>query len=152
MIRQSLTSEGIPQSVVSHSLTLHASPAPSPAPTTGRMPSPSPQPSSAGLQSPFLNLNSPRSISGDEPGRPGSSSSNRYGRYSPAVEHEGQGLRRSSGPVSSAASTKVIDGLQTELLNAKSQLERAKQDVRSSRRVIDQVSTPDLADINPGRC
>jgi hypothetical protein len=49
-------------------------------------------------------------------------------------------LRKSSGLVGSAASTKVIDSLQTELYNVKGHLDRVKGEVRSCQRVIASVS------------
>lgn len=53
----------------------------------------------------------------------------------------GPGLKRSNGALNgSAASTKVIDTLQTDLLNVKGHLERVKGEVRSSQRVIEAVS------------
>jgi hypothetical protein len=46
-------------------------------------------------------------------------------------------LRKDSGP---SASTRVIDNLQTELLNTKGHLERVKSEVRACQRVTGSVS------------
>ena len=59
------------------------------------------------------------------------------GRFSPALHPSG--LRKVSS-TASAASTKVIDGLQTELLNTKGHLERVKSEVRSGQRIVASVS------------
>lgn len=58
------------------------------------------------------------------------------GRFSPSLH--ASGVRKASSSTS-AASTRVIDGLQTELLNVKGHLERVKQEVRSSQRVTSSV-------------
>ena len=68
--------------------------------------------------------------------------SNGNGQFSPSLHPSG--LRKVSSSAS-AASTRVIDGLQTELLNTKGHLERVKQEVRGCQRHIGSVRlTPHL--------
>ncbi|KAK8866156.1 hypothetical protein IAR55_001307 [Kwoniella newhampshirensis] len=131
----------IPQAVVAGATALHPTPpARSPARTSHISP-PSPI-SSPGLErslrSPFLAPESP------QPPSPYSALGLGEGRLSPGLS-PGM-LRRSSGPAGSAASTRVIDGLQTDLVNTRGHLERVKQEVRSCQRVIGSLTrqTEDL--------
>lgn len=126
---------GIPQSTVTQALILHDSPQHkgtlNTSPTSARPASrarstysPTPSPGDmSNLRSPYLGPDSPYSPAGPSDGR-----------FSPAL-----GVRKTSGG-SSAASTRVIDSLQTELLNAKGHVDKLKQEVRSNQRVIGSVS------------
>ncbi|OCF34049.1 hypothetical protein I316_04396 [Kwoniella heveanensis BCC8398] len=135
----------IPQAVVAGSAALH----PTPPPNSSSRPHASP-PSpvnlhdNRNLRSPFLAPESP------QPPSPYSGSQGlggvADGRLSPSPALS-PGLRRASGPGGgSAASTRVIDGLQTELVNTRGHLERVKQEVRSCQRVIGSLTrqTEDL--------
>ena len=121
---------GIPQAAVAHALSLHDTPlsgtispgATSRFPDSGISPGPASY-ENAHLRSPFLGLESP---------------------YSPAATSDGRSspglaVRRVSGG-GSAASTRVIDSLQTDLYNQKGHVERLKQEVRSNQRLIGSVS------------
>ncbi|WWD17638.1 hypothetical protein CI109_102079 [Kwoniella shandongensis] len=133
----------IPQAVVAGATALHPTPpARSPARSSHISP-PSPIASPGlerNLRSPFLAPESP------QPPSPYSSLGllGDGGRLSPGLSPSGH--RRASGPAGSAASTRVIDGLQTELLNTRGHLERVKQEVRSCQRVIGSLTrqTEDL--------
>ncbi|GFZ46046.1 hypothetical protein JCM24511_04292 [Saitozyma sp. JCM 24511] len=135
----------IPVSTVTHAASLLAnSPVPSPSAiprpaSRGQMTSPSPTfEYESSLRSPFLGPNSPsfphtaNDTRGLGLGQPGLE-----GRLSPNVTSS---LRRVTGPPTSAASTRVIDGLQTELLNLRTHLDRVKQEARSHQRVIGQLT------------
>ena len=60
---------------------------------------------------------------------------------SPSLQPDGRNspFRKASGG-GSAASTRVIDGLQTDLLNARGHNEKLKQEMRSNQRLIGSVS------------
>ncbi|WVQ82513.1 hypothetical protein IAT38_004642 [Cryptococcus sp. DSM 104549] len=131
----------IPQAVVSHAAALHHSPSTSPSKPTVQPQPPSPITITAerSLRSPFLAPESPRpssSLAGDASSHP--SQSNGYhnggGRLSPAPTPS---PRKISG---SAASTRVIDNLQTELVNSKGHVERLKQEMRASQRRVEQLT------------
>ena len=117
---------GIPQSAVAQALALHTStPNGSPqvirhsASQTRSTSSPTPSPDHTLLRSPYLGPDSP---------------------YTPSHQADGRlspGPRRVSG--GSAASTRVIDGLQTELINSKGHNEKLKQEIRSNQRLIGSV-------------
>ncbi|WRT64392.1 uncharacterized protein IL334_001324 [Kwoniella shivajii] len=134
----------IPQAVVAGSAALHPTPPPfSPSKSHVSPPSPINVPDSRNLRSPFLAPESP------QPPSPYGSSlglgSNVDGRLSPSPGY----FRRASGGLNdkaSSASTRVIDNLQTELINTKGHLERVKQEVRSAQRVIGSLTrqTEDL--------
>lgn len=117
---------GIPQSAVSQGLSLHATP-PSASPSSSKRPpsrtrstaSPTP-PQEANLRSPFI------------PDSPCSPLPQSDGRPSPYP-------RRVSGG-GSAASTRVIDALQTDLLHSRGLVEKLKQEVRANQRLIGSVS------------
>ncbi|RXK39734.1 hypothetical protein M231_02927 [Tremella mesenterica] len=125
-------SSGIPQAVVSHAVTMsnsphHGTPSQIPRPTSRGSQSPGEQQ----LLSPFLG-DSPRSpafINGLGPPS--------EGRLSP-------GFKRSTS--GSAASTKVIDGLQTELANVRAHLEKVKMEYKSCQRLVGSLTrqTEDL--------
>lgn len=136
--------EGIPQSAVMHAVTLNPD---SPARSPGSIPrSPSgipravsrssatPPPSDGPLRSPYHETRSgnPSPIGLGFP-------VDLNGPLSPASA--AGGLRRATGPLGSAASTRVIDTLQTDLLNTKGHLERVKQEVRNLARQNGQVGT-----------
>ncbi|KAK1925705.1 hypothetical protein DB88DRAFT_208250 [Papiliotrema laurentii] len=113
----------IPQSAVTQALALHAV-SPSDSPTAGKRPpsrnrahSPSPAPESANLRSPFLGTEPPYSPNGP--------SDDRHGPVPRKISSSG-----------SAASTRVIDGLQTDLLNARGHNEKLKQEIRANQRLI----------------
>ncbi|WVR06095.1 hypothetical protein IAU60_003123 [Kwoniella sp. DSM 27419] len=133
----------IPQAVVAGAAALHPTP---PSRSPAREHAASSSPSSADtrdLRSPFLAPESPQAgFPFDTVLGLGSSTD---GRLSPAPGLS-PGLRRTSGVTGSAASTRVIDGLQTELLNTRGHLERVKQEVRSCQRVIGSLTrqTEDL--------
>lgn len=61
------------------------------------------------------------------------------GRASPGLSPGVNGMRRSTAPSGSAASTRVIDGLQQELGNTRVALDKVKGDFRSCQRVIGSV-------------
>ncbi|WVF70453.1 hypothetical protein IAT40_005243 [Kwoniella sp. CBS 6097] len=133
----------IPQAVVAGSAALH----PTPPPQSSSRPHVSP-PSpinlheNRNLRSPFLAPESPQPPSPHSQGLGPAVD----GRLSPSPALC-PGLRRASGPGGgSAASTRVIDGLQTELVNTRGHLERVKQEVRSCQRVIGSLTrqTEDL--------
>nr|XP_018267413.1 uncharacterized protein I303_01399 [Kwoniella dejecticola CBS 10117]OBR89571.1 hypothetical protein I303_01399 [Kwoniella dejecticola CBS 10117] len=135
----------IPQAVVAGAAALHPTPPPSsPAKSQHHASPPSPiglSERDRNLRSPFLAPDSPRA-----PSPLGMSSSDVNGRQS--LSPSPAGFRRaSSGPnEKSSASTRVIDSLQTELINTKGHLERVKQEVRSAQRVIGSLTrqTEDL--------
>ncbi|WVQ97461.1 hypothetical protein IAU59_004574 [Kwoniella sp. CBS 9459] len=135
----------IPQAMVAGSAALHPTPPPQ---SSSRAhvspPSPINPHESRNLRSPFLAPESP------QPPSPYSGSQGlgaiADGRLSPSPALS-PGFRRASGPGGgSAASTRVIDGLQTELVNTRGHLERVKQEVRSCQRVIGSLTrqTEDL--------
>ncbi|KAK6905964.1 hypothetical protein I203_106799 [Kwoniella mangroviensis CBS 8507] len=136
----------IPQAVVAGSAALHPTPPPSsPARPHVSLPSTINLPDrEKNLRSPFLAPESPQPPSPYGGGRPSSSLGVGEGRLSPSPA----GFRRASGGPNdkSSASTRVIDGLQTELINARGHLERVKQEVRSAQRVIGSLTrqTEDL--------
>ncbi|WVQ61934.1 uncharacterized protein L199_000067 [Kwoniella botswanensis] len=137
----------IPQAVVAGSAALHPTPPPaSPARPHTSPPSPINLPDrEKNLRSPFLAPESPQPPSPYGSGRPPSSLGvGGESRLSPSPA----GSRRASGGPNdkSSASTRVIDGLQTELINTRGHLERVKQEVRSAQRVIGSLTrqTEDL--------
>nr|XP_019049505.1 hypothetical protein I302_03294 [Kwoniella bestiolae CBS 10118]OCF28435.1 hypothetical protein I302_03294 [Kwoniella bestiolae CBS 10118] len=138
---------GIPQAVVAGSAALHPTPPPaSPARPHVSPPSPINLPDrEKNLRSPFLAPESPQPPS-PYGARPTSSLGvGGEGRLSPSPVV----IRRASGgpnDKSSSASTRVIDSLQTELINTRGHLERVKQEVRSAQRVIGSLTrqTEDL--------
>jgi hypothetical protein len=127
----------IPRAAVQHHISLHSSPSPSSkeksasstsatnAQHAPNSPLASPSIDKTLTDNPHNHLSSPS---------PGITLSN--GRLSPLPI----GMRKSSNPAGTAASTRVIDSLQTELLAAKGHVERMKQEMRSSQRVIGSVS------------
>nr|XP_019007424.1 uncharacterized protein I206_07876 [Kwoniella pini CBS 10737]OCF46205.1 hypothetical protein I206_07876 [Kwoniella pini CBS 10737] len=133
----------IPQAVVAGAAALHPTPPPSsPAKSQASPPSPLSIDRDRNLRSPFLAPDSPRAPSPLGPGAPSDS----YGRQS--LSPSPAGFRRASSGTNekSSASTRVIDNLQTELINTKGHLERVKQEVRSAQRVIGSLTrqTEDL--------
>ena len=116
--------QGIPQSAVTQALALHAS-SPSDSPisakrnTRSRTTSPTPPQDPSQLRSPFLGSDFPSpSLATDN-------------RYSP--------IPRKVSAGGSAASTRVIDGLQTDLLNARGHNDKLKQEIRANQRLIGSV-------------
>ncbi|KAK4689456.1 hypothetical protein P7C73_g619, partial [Tremellales sp. Uapishka_1] len=115
----------IPHSTVNHALSLHPTP-PARSPSSPRPPSrarsinsSSPTPvddPNAHLRSPFLAPSSPNSPDG---------------QLTPNLRKPSNTNLRGS-----AASTKVIDGLQTDLINTRGHLDRVKGEVRSCQRVV----------------
>jgi hypothetical protein len=67
---------------------------------------------------------------------PHAESPSAFGQASP-LSYPSAGRKASTGP---SASTKVIDSLQTELLNTKGHLEKVKSNLRGSQRIIASVS------------
>jgi hypothetical protein len=126
---------GIPQSTVMHAVSLHPTPT-SASPISPSMRSTSsPTPSDPALRSPYLGIDSPTSPFTNPTGSLGLGHPNSAdGRASP--------MRRSTA--GSAASSKVIDGLQTEVQHLKVVLEKTRQDLRSSQRVVGSVSLSGL--------
>ncbi|ODN90222.1 hypothetical protein L198_06240 [Cryptococcus wingfieldii CBS 7118] len=127
----------IPQAVVSHATALHPTP---PISNSSRrnVSSPSPGPHSPlsdryTTRSPYLAVDSP--------------SPNPF-PFSPLAHSTSSGLGRAFSPspspssrkTSGSASTKVIDSLQTELLNTKTHLERVKSEVRAGQRRVEQLT------------
>ncbi|WWC86491.1 uncharacterized protein L201_001368 [Kwoniella dendrophila CBS 6074] len=138
----------IPQAVVAGAAALHPTPPPaSPAKSYVSPPSPIDTPGTRNLRSPFLVPESPQPPSpyGDTSTPLALNSGLSVdGRLSPSPA----GFRRASGGPNdkASASTRVIDSLQTELINTKGHLERVKQEVRSAQRVIGSLTrqTEDL--------
>lgn len=126
---------GIPQAVVSQATALHPTPSiSSPRQSSASSPSHSsiPNPDSS-LRSPFFPPGSPQSF-GEWPSPSPQPSAHEGYSLSPGSAGSG---RKVSG---SAASTRVIDSLQTELLSVKNHLERVKTEVRAGQRRVEQVS------------
>ncbi|ORY29368.1 hypothetical protein BCR39DRAFT_175626 [Naematelia encephala] len=123
----------IPHSAVPLAVSLHPTP---PHATTYTMQNSRPDNSTGSSPSTSTHLRSPF-LAPDSPHSPSSTNLLSDDRLSPS-------LRKASG--SSAASTRVIDNLQTELVNTKGHLERIKQEVLKSRRVIESLTrqTEDL--------
>lgn len=129
---------GIPQAVVSQATALHPTPSISSISSPCQSSAPSPSHSStlnpdSSFRSPSFPPSSPQSF-GEWPSP--STQPLAHETYSPSPGSVGSG-RKVSG---SAASTRVIDSLQTELLSVKSHLERVKAEVRAGQRRVEQVS------------
>ncbi|WVQ76989.1 hypothetical protein IAR50_006668 [Cryptococcus sp. DSM 104548] len=126
----------IPQAVVSHATALHPTPPVSDlsqrhisTPSPGRH---SPLSDRYATRSPYLAVDSP---------------SPHPFPFSPPTPTVASGLGRAFSPsspstrkTSGSASTKVIDSLQTELLNTKTHLERVKSEVRAGQRRVEQLT------------
>lgn len=125
----------IPQAVVSQATALHPTPSiSSPRQSSASSPSHSsiPNPDSS-LRSPFFPPGSPQSF-GEWPSPSPQPSAHEGYSLSPGSAGSG---RKVSG---SAASTRVIDSLQTELLSVKNHLERVKTEVRAGQRRVEQLT------------
>ncbi|OWZ28536.1 hypothetical protein C356_06373 [Cryptococcus neoformans c45] len=125
----------IPQAVVSQATALHPTPSIS-SPCQSSAPSPSHSSTlnpDSSFRSPSFPPSSPQSF-GEWPSP--STQALAHETYSPSPGSVGSG-RKVSG---SAASTRVIDSLQTELLSVKSHLERVKAEVRAGQRRVEQLT------------